>query len=48
MRRPRKNLRRSEVLAAKANKHQKVIFEPGDLVWVNLRKDRFKIDVNPS
>jgi hypothetical protein len=27
--------------AAKANKHRnKVIFEPGDLVWVHLRKDR--------
>jgi len=26
----------------KANKHKKrVVFQPGDLVWVHLRKERF-------
>lgn len=28
--------------AANMNKHRKeVLFEPGDLVWIHLRKDRF-------
>ena len=31
-----------EYYATKANKnHEKLIFEPGDLVWVHLRKNRF-------
>ena len=34
--------RRSKYYADWANKHRKkVIFEPEDLVWVHLRKDRF-------
>ena len=34
--------KKSKYYAAKANKNQKkMIFEPGDLVWVLLRKDRF-------
>jgi hypothetical protein len=34
--------KKAKYFAAKANKHQKkVIFEPGDLVLVHLRKDRF-------
>jgi Reverse transcriptase (RNA-dependent DNA polymerase)/RNase H-like domain found in reverse transcriptase/Retrotransposon gag protein/Integrase zinc binding domain/Integrase core domain/Zinc knuckle len=34
--------KRSKYYAAWANKHRKkVTFEPGDLVWVHLRKDRF-------
>jgi hypothetical protein len=34
--------KRSKYYAAWANKHpKKVTFEPGDLVWVHLYKDRF-------
>ena len=34
--------KKSKYYAAKANKNRKkMIFEPGDLVWVLLRKDRF-------
>jgi hypothetical protein len=34
--------KKSKHYAAKANKnYKKMIFEPGDLVWVHLRKDRF-------
>jgi hypothetical protein len=34
--------KKAKYFAAKANKHRKkVIFEPGDLVWVHLRKDHF-------
>ncbi|XP_073355047.1 uncharacterized protein [Aegilops tauschii subsp. strangulata] len=34
--------RKSKYYAAKANKNRKkVTFEPGDLVWIHLRKDRF-------
>jgi hypothetical protein len=34
--------RKSKYYAAKANKnHKKMIFEPGDFVWVHLWKDRF-------
>jgi hypothetical protein len=34
--------KRSKYYAAKANKNRKkMIFEPGDFVWVHLRKDRF-------
>ena len=34
--------KKSKYYAAKANKnHKKMIFEPGDLVWLHLRKDRF-------
>jgi hypothetical protein len=34
--------KKSEYYAAKANKNRKkMIFQPGDLVWVHLRKDRF-------
>lgn len=34
--------KKSEYYAAKANKNcKKMIFEPRDLVWVHLRKDRF-------
>nr|XP_020197508.1 uncharacterized protein LOC109783306 [Aegilops tauschii subsp. strangulata] len=34
--------RKSKYYAAKANKNRKkVTFEPGDLVWINLRKDQF-------
>ena len=33
---------RTEQYVRQANKHRKeVLFEPGDLVWVHLRKDRF-------
>jgi hypothetical protein len=34
--------KKAKYFAAKANKYRKkVIFEPGDLVWVHLRKDHF-------
>lgn len=34
--------KKSKYYAAKANKNRKkVTFEPGDLVWIHLRKDRF-------
>lgn len=33
---------KAQYYAANANKHKrKVLFEPGDLVWVHLRKERF-------
>ena len=36
------NEKGSKYYAEWANKHhKKVTFEPGDLVWVHLRKDRF-------
>ncbi len=34
--------KKAQYFAAKANKHRKkMTFEPGDLVWVHLRKERF-------
>ena len=34
--------KKSEYYAVKANKNRKkVIFEPGELVWVHLQKDKF-------
>jgi hypothetical protein len=34
--------RKSKYYATNANKnHKKMIFEPGDFVWVHLRKDIF-------
>ena len=34
--------KKSKHYATKANKnHKKMIFEPGDLIWVHLQKDRF-------
>jgi translation initiation factor IF-1 len=34
--------KKAKYFAAKANKHRKkVIFEPGDLVWVHLRTNHF-------
>ena len=34
--------KKSKYYAAKENKYRKqVTFEPGDLVWIHLRKDRF-------
>ena len=34
--------KKAQYFATKANKHQKKItFEPGDLVWVHLRKEHF-------
>ena len=36
-------------MAANMNKHRmEVLFEPGDLVWIHLRKDRFLISANPN
>ena len=34
--------KKSKHYATKANKNRKkMIFEPGDLIWVHLQKDRF-------
>ena len=39
---PRKNRKSQFDCSAQANKHmRKKVFQPGDLVWVHLQKDRF-------
>lgn len=39
----------TEQYAKRANKgRKKMLFEEGDLVWIQLRKDRFRISANAS